>query len=70
MLHERFRGPIATGRFTCGFAGNHSAMKDAINHAMQSRAGRATGLILGAVLLAFLAGYVLFGPIALRLLPR
>jgi hypothetical protein len=45
-------------------------MKDAINQAMQSRASRAAGLAVGAMLLAFLAGYILFGPIALRLLPR
>jgi hypothetical protein len=45
-------------------------MKDAIGQVMQSRAGRAAGVALGALLLTFIAGYVVFGPLALRLLPR
>jgi hypothetical protein len=45
-------------------------MKDTISSAMQSRAGRAAGLVVAALLAAFLAGYVVVGPIALRLLPR
>jgi hypothetical protein len=44
-------------------------MRETINHAMQSRAGRAAGLAVGAALFTFLAGYVVFGPIVLRLLP-
>jgi hypothetical protein len=57
-------------RFTCGFGGNLSAMRDAITWGRQSRAVRATGIVVAAVLVTFLAGYVVFGPIALRLLPR
>ena len=45
-------------------------MRDAITWGRQSRAVRATGIVVAAVLVTFLAGYVVFGPIALRLLPR
>jgi hypothetical protein len=45
-------------------------MKEVIAQAMQSRAGRAAGFVIGALLLTFIAGYVVFGPLALRLLPR
>ncbi|HEU4727837.1 MAG TPA: hypothetical protein VFT22_08120 [Kofleriaceae bacterium] len=45
-------------------------MRDALMSAMQSRAGRAAAIALAAVLFSFLAGYILFGPIAMRLLPR
>jgi hypothetical protein len=37
---------------------------------MRSRAGRAAAMVVAAVLATFLAGYVLFGPIAMRLMPR
>jgi tetrahydromethanopterin S-methyltransferase subunit E len=70
MLHEAFGPTGSTGRFTSAFAGNQSLMKDALTSAMQSRAGRAAALVVAAVLFTFLAGYVLFGPLALRLLPR
>ena len=48
-------------------------MREAINTAvtaMQSRTGRAAGMFLGAVLFTFLAGYIVFGPIALRMFSR
>jgi hypothetical protein len=70
MLHERSGHPAPTRRFTCGFAGNHLAMRDALTSAMRSRAGRAAAMVVAAVLATFLAGYVLFGPIAMRLMPR
>jgi hypothetical protein len=71
MLHEPFGRPACgNGRFTGAFAGNLTGMRDAINAAMQSRAGRAFGLVVAAALTTFLAGYIVFGPLALRLLPR
>jgi tetrahydromethanopterin S-methyltransferase subunit E len=70
MLHEAFGATAASRRFTCAFAGNQTVMKDALTSAMQSRVGRAAAVVVAAVLFTFLAGYVLFGPIALRLLPR
>jgi hypothetical protein len=45
-------------------------MRDALTSAMQSRACRAAAIVVAAVLFSFLAGYALFGPIAMRLLPR
>jgi flagellar motor component MotA len=45
-------------------------MKDAITSAMRSPAGRAAGFIAAAIVGTFLVGYVLFGPIAMHLLPR
>jgi hypothetical protein len=45
-------------------------MKDAMTQVMRSRAARAAGVAMGTLLLTFIAGYVVFGPIALRLLPR
>jgi hypothetical protein len=70
MLHEALGGPAETRRFTCAFAGNDSRMRDAIASAMRSPAARAAALVVAAVLVTFLAGYAVFGPIALRLLPR
>jgi hypothetical protein len=48
-------------------------MREVINSAMtamQSRSGRAAGMFLGAALFTFLAGYVVFGPIVLRIFSR
>jgi hypothetical protein len=45
-------------------------MRDAITSAIRSRAWRAAVAVVAVALLTFLAGYVLFGPIAMRLLPR
>ena len=45
-------------------------MKDAIDLVMQSRVARVVGALVGLVVASFVAGYILFGPIALRLLPR
>jgi hypothetical protein len=45
-------------------------MKDAIDLVMQSRVTRVVGALVGLVVASFVAGYILFGPIALRLLPR
>jgi hypothetical protein len=43
-------------------------MKDRLTPAMQSRTGRAAGALVGATLAAFLVGYLILGPIVLRLL--
>jgi hypothetical protein len=45
-------------------------VKDAIDLVMQSRVARVVGALVGLVVASFVAGYILFGPIALRLLPR
>ncbi|MGZ4110782.1 MAG: hypothetical protein ACXVQU_13185 [Actinomycetota bacterium] len=45
-------------------------MRDALTSAIQSRTGRAAAMVVAAILATFLAGYILFGPLAMRLLPR
>jgi hypothetical protein len=70
MLHEALGATAPKRRFTCAFAGNLTDMKHTLSSAMRSRVGRAAAMVIAAVLFTFLAGYVLFGPIALRLLPR
>lgn len=64
--------PIAP-RFTCAFGGNVRTMSEIVErvgHVMASPAGRAVALGIFAVLAAFLAGYVLLGPLTLHLLPE
>jgi hypothetical protein len=46
------------------------AFVDHLGSAMGSRVGRAVALTMFAILAAFLAGYVLVGPVALNLLPE
>ena len=45
-------------------------MEVAIDLVMRSRATRVAGAVVGLVVASFVAGYVLFGPLALRLLAR
>jgi hypothetical protein len=45
-------------------------MRATFASAIRSRAARATAILVAAALAMFLAGYVLVGPIAMRLLPR
>jgi hypothetical protein len=72
MLHEPLAAPAPSRRFTRAFAGNVTGMNllEKLESAIRSPAGRAAGLLVAAALATFLAGYVIFGPIALRLLPR
>jgi hypothetical protein len=70
MLHEPFGHPGRIPRFTCAFTGNPPDMMDTITSALRSRTGRAAGVFLGAALFTFLAGYVVLGPLALRVLSR
>jgi hypothetical protein len=45
-------------------------MKDTPTSTPRSRAARTAAVLVTAAVATFLAGYMLFGPIAMRLLPR